>query len=54
MSRAMEERINDEKVRIAARMLTSGILTVEQIAAFTDLSIEKINEIEKNMKSVST
>ena len=53
MCKAMEKRITDEKIRIAVRMLTSGLLTAEQIAAFTDLSIETIKKIENDMKTVS-
>ena len=34
-------------------MLTSGLLTTEQVAAFTDLSIETIKKIENDMKTVS-
>ena len=44
MCKAMEERITDEKIRIAVRMLTSGLLTAEQVAAFTDLSMETIKK----------
>ena len=51
--KAMEKRITDEKIRIAVRMLTSGLLTTEQVAAFTDLSIETIKKIENDMKTVS-
>ncbi len=53
MCKAMEERINDEKVRIAYNLLLLGTVSKEDIAKVTNLSIETINEIEKNMKSVS-
>lgn len=53
MCKAMEERINDEKVRFAARLLQRGKDTFEEIADLTELSVEKVKEIAEELKPVS-
>lgn len=53
MCKAMEERITDEKIIIAVRMLSDGTLTNEQIAMFTALPIEKIEELAAQLSSIT-
>ena len=57
MSKIMEDRINDritdEKVRIAARLLQMGKATVEETAELTELSVEDIKDIQEQIKTIS-
>ena len=53
MCKAMENRINDEMVRVAARLIKRGKDTFEEIADITGLSIDKIKEIADQLKPVS-
>ena len=53
MCKAMEERITDEKLRIAYNFLLLGTVSKEDIAKATKLPIETINELEEEMKSAS-
>ena len=53
MCRVMEERVNDERIRIAVNLLKIGILSNEKIAEATDLPIEVINELEEKLKGIS-
>ena len=50
MSKAMEDMITDEKVRVAARLIKSGKYTFDEIADITELSIEKVKEIVEQIK----
>ena len=56
MCKIMEERDNDIKLRqtnaIAANLLKIGILTNEQIADVTGLSIETVKEIESSLEDI--
>ncbi len=52
MCKVMEERVNDERIRIAVNLLKIGILSNEKIAEATDLSIEVINELEEKLKGI--
>lgn len=53
MCKAMEDRINDEKLKITYNLLLLGTISKEDIAKATKLPIEKINKLEEEMKSVS-
>ncbi len=53
MCKAMEERITDEKVRFAAKLLTRGRDTIEEISELTGLTIDQIKEVEEQLKPVS-
>lgn len=53
MCKAMEDRINDEKLKIDYNLLLLGTISKEDIAKATKLPIEKINKLEEEMKSVS-
>lgn len=53
MCKAMENRITDEKIRIAVRMIKDGTLSDEQIAAFTELPIETIEQLKEELKTAS-
>ena len=56
MCKIMEERDNDIKLRqtnaIAANLLKIGILTNEQIADVTGLSVETVKEIESSLEDI--
>ena len=45
MCREMENMRKAERIEIAKRMLASGKLTYEDIAAFTDLTLEEIEAL---------
>lgn len=47
----MEERITEEKLRIAYNLLQLGTVSKEDIAKATKLPIEAINELEEEMKT---
>lgn len=53
MSRAMDERIYDEKIRIAINCLMLGSISKEDIAHATDLPLETIIELEAELNSIS-
>ncbi len=57
MCKAMEDRIEDrivdEKVRIAARMLQRGKDTIEDIAELTGLTVDEVKEVKEQLKPVS-
>ena len=53
MSSAMEKRITDEKIRIACNFLILGTVSKEDIAKATQLPLETIIDLEKELKSVS-
>ena len=53
MCKAMEDRITDEKIRIAYNLLLLGTVSKEDIAKATKLPLETIIELEAEIKSVS-
>lgn len=53
MCKAMEDRINERIKIIVLKMLTAGNLSNEQIATFTDLTVEQVERIAKEFKSVN-
>ncbi len=53
MCKAMKDRINDKKLKIAYNLLLLGTISKEDIAKATKLPIEKINKLEEEMKSIS-
>lgn len=53
MCKAMEDRINERVKIIVLKMLEDGNLSKKQIAAFTDLTVEQVESIEAEFKSVS-
>ena len=46
MCREIENMRKAERIKIAKRMLVSGKLTYEDIAAFTDLPLEEIKALD--------
>jgi hypothetical protein len=56
MCKVMEDRVNDERVRqqnaIAVKLLKIGILTNEQIAEATGLTVERVKEIEASLDNI--
>ena len=50
---AAKEAETQEKIRIALRMLSDGTLTNDQIAMFTALPIEKIEELAAQLSSIT-
>ena len=53
MCKAMEKRITDEKIRIAARLIQRGKDTLEEISDLTELTLDEIKEIKEELKPVS-
>lgn len=53
MCKAMEERITEEKLRIALNLLMLGTVSKEDIAKATKLPLEQVIELEKQIDSVS-
>lgn len=53
MCKAMEDRINDEKIMIAYNLLLLGTVSKEDIAKVTKLPVETITELEEKMKNIS-
>lgn len=45
MCKAMEDMIADEKREIALRMLEKGKLLLEEIAEYSDLSLEEVKKL---------
>ena len=52
MCKVMEERINEQMIRVAADLLRLGTVSKEDIARITGLSLETIHQIENELKSV--
>ena len=52
MCKVMEERVKAEKINIAIIMLQDGKLSNEDIAKYTNLSLETINALEEELKGV--
>ena len=56
MEDIMEERMKDtryrEKVGIAVAMLRDGKLSNEDIAKYTGLTVEKVNELKANLEDI--
>lgn len=53
MCKAMEDRITDERVRFAIKLLQRGKDTIEEIADLTGLTIDEIKEIQEQLNPVS-
>jgi len=53
MCKAMEDRITDEKLRIAYNLLLLGTVSKEDIAKVTKLPVERVYKLEEEMKSVT-
>lgn len=45
MCKAMEDMITDEKKEIALRMIEKGKLPLEEIAEYSDLSLEEVQKL---------
>ena len=52
MCKVMEDRVNDERIGIAVKLLKIGILTNEQIAEATGLTVERVKEIEASLEDI--
>ena len=50
MSRLMEELIEEEKIEIAEEMLKEGSLSIELIARFSRLPLEKVRELANQLQ----
>lgn len=53
MCKAMEDRINDEKIIFAVKLLKRGRDTIEEISELSGLSIEDVKELAEELKPVS-
>ena len=53
MCKAMEDRITDEKLRIAYNLLLLGTVSKEDIAKVTKLPVERVYKLEEEMMSVT-
>ena len=53
MCKAMEDRITDERVRFAIKLLQRGKDTIEEIADLTGLTIDEIKAIQEQLNPVS-
>ena len=52
MCKIMEERVQEQMIRVAADLLKLGTVSKSDIAKITGLSPEMIDQIEKELKSV--
>ena len=50
MCRSIEEMLNKEKERIARRMIAANKLKCEEIAEYSDLSIEEVRKLESEVR----
>ena len=53
MCKAMEDRITDERVRFAVRLLQRGKDTIEEISELTGLTTEQIKDIQAQLEPIS-
>ena len=53
MSKIMEDRITDARVRFAVKLLQRGKDTIEEIVQLTGLTVDEIKEIQEQLKPVS-
>lgn len=53
MCKAMEDRINDEKIIFAVKLLKRGRDTIEEISELSGLSIEDVKKLAEELKPVS-
>ena len=53
MCKTIEDRINERVKTIVLKMLGAGNLSHEEIAAFTDLTVEQVDRIAEDLKSIS-
>ncbi len=53
MCKAMEDRITDERVRFAVRLLQRGKDTIEEISELTGLTVEQIKDIQAQLEPIS-
>ena len=49
MCKAVEDMIREEKKSMAVRMLEVGKMTIDEIAKCSDLSVEEVKELAKNL-----
>ena len=45
MCRAFEETRNEKAIRIAKNMIAKGKLSLEEVAEYTELPLEKVQEL---------
>lgn len=50
MSKVMEDLINEEKIKIALKLLQDGKLQEEEIVKYFGFSVEQVEEIWKRRK----
>jgi predicted HTH domain antitoxin len=53
MCKAMEDRINERVKVIVVKMIEDGNLSFEQIADYTDLTVDQVKKIAEEFKLVS-
>ena len=53
MSKAMKDRINERIKVVVIKMLKDGALSIEQIASYTDLTVEQVKIIAEELKPIS-
>ena len=49
----MEDMVNEEKIRLAGKLILRGKDTLEEIAELTGLTLEKVEEIAEEINHVS-
>ena len=47
MCKVMEELIDNERKKIALRMLEDGNLTLEMVATYTGLTLERVKDLSQ-------
>ena len=52
MYKVMEDRVNDERIGIAVKLIKRGRDTAEEIAELTGLSVEEVKEIEASLEDI--
>ena len=53
MCKLMEDMVNEEKIRLAGKLILRGKDTLEEIAELTGLTLEKVEEIAEEINHVS-
>ena len=49
MCKLMEDMVNEEKIRLAGKLILRGKDTLEEIAELTGLTLEKVEEVAEEI-----
>ena len=52
MCKVMEDRVNDERIGFAVKLIKRGRDTSEEIAELTGLTVERVKEIEASLEDI--